>query len=216
MIMDPTARAHSYRRVAVLPDHLANKIAAGEVIQRPESAVKELLENALDAGARHLTVIIKDGGTTLIQVVDDGAGMDEQDAVASFLRHATSKIASYEELEEIRTYGFRGEALASIAAVAQVTMKTRRAGDDMAVVVRIDGGAPPRISREGREPGTSVSVQNLFYNVPARRKFLKTTTTEFRHVYDAVHRIALGRPDVAVTFISDDETIFDLKPATVE
>jgi DNA mismatch repair protein MutL len=214
--MDPTDRNGMHRRIAVLPDHLANKIAAGEVIQRPESAVKELLENSLDAGARQITVILRDGGTTLIQVVDDGAGMDEQDAVASFLRHATSKIASYEDLEEIRTYGFRGEALASIAAVAQVTMKTRRAADDMAIVVRIDGGAGPRISREGREPGTSVSVQNLFYNVPARRKFLKTVTTEFRHVYDAVHRIALGRPDVAITFISDDETIFDLKPAAIE
>ena len=214
--MEATERTFINRRIAVLPDHLANKIAAGEVIQRPESAVKELLENSLDAGARQITVIIRDGGTSLIQVVDDGAGMDEQDAVASFLRHATSKIASYEELEEIRTYGFRGEALASIAAVAQVTMKTRRASDDVAVVVRIDGGGAPRISREGREPGTSIAVQNLFYNVPARRKFLKTVTTEFRHVYDAVHRIALGRPDVAITFISDDETIFDLKPATVE
>ena len=214
--MELTERTVIHRRIAVLPDHLANKIAAGEVIQRPESAVKELLENSLDAGARSVTVIIKDGGTSLIQVVDDGAGMDEQDAVASFLRHATSKISSYEELEEIRTYGFRGEALASIASVAQVTMKTRRTADDMAVEVRIDGGGAPRISREGRAPGTSVSIQNLFYNVPARRKFLKTTATEFRHVYDAVHRIALGRPDVAITFISDDETIFDLKPATVE
>ena len=214
--MEPTERTIINRRIAVLPDHLANKIAAGEVIQRPESAVKELLENSLDAGAQSITVIIKDGGTSLIQVVDDGSGMDEQDALASFLRHATSKIASYEELEEIRTYGFRGEALASIASVAQVTMKTRRPADDMAVVVRLDGGGAPRLSREGREPGTSVSVHNLFYNVPARRKFLKTTTTEFRHVYDAVHRIALGSPDVAITFISDDETIFDLKPATVE
>jgi DNA mismatch repair protein MutL len=214
--MEPTERTFVNRRIAVLPDHLANKIAAGEVIQRPESAVKELLENSLDAGAQHITVIINDGGTSLIQVVDDGAGMDEQDAVASFLRHATSKIASYEELEAIRTYGFRGEALASIASVAQVTMKTRRVSDDMAVVVRIDGGGAPRISREGREPGTSISVQNLFFNVPARRKFLKTVTTEFRHVYDAVHRIALGRPDVAITFISDNEPIFDLKPAAVE
>jgi DNA mismatch repair protein MutL len=214
--MEATERTFISRRIAVLPDQLANKIAAGEVIQRPESAVKELLENSLDAGATQITVIIKDGGTSLIQVADNGAGMDEQDAVASFLRHATSKIASYEELEEIRTYGFRGEALAAIASVSQVTMKTRRAADDVAVVVRIEGGSAPRISREGREPGTSISVQNLFFNVPARRKFLKTVTTEFRHVYDAVHRIALGRPDVAIMFISDDETIFDLKPASVE
>src|SRR5512137_2909302 len=125
MSTDPTAAAVPYRRVAVLPEHIANKIAAGEVIQRPESVVKELLENALDAGARSLQVIIKGGGADLVQIVDDGCGMDEQDAVASFLRHATSKIASYEDLEAINTYGFRGEALASIAAVAQVTMKTR-------------------------------------------------------------------------------------------
>ncbi len=140
--------------MTVLPEHIANKIAAGEVIQRPESVVKELLENALDAGARSIEVIIKDGGKELIQVTDDGTGMDEQDAVASFLRHATSKIVSYEDLEAIRTYGFRGEALASIAAVAQVTMKTRRAGDDVATVVKIAGeGAPDHHARCARAAG---------------------------------------------------------------
>jgi DNA mismatch repair protein MutL len=203
-------------RIQVLPEHLANKIAAGEVIQRPESVVKELLENSLDAGAKNILVVIKDGGRQLIQVVDDGTGMDEQDAVASFLRHATSKISSYEDLEAIQTYGFRGEALASIAAVAQVDMKTRRSEEDAAVVVRIDGGAEPIISREGREPGTSVTVQNLFFNVPARRKFLKSSTTEFRHIYDVVQRVALSHSELALKFISDDDTILDLRPSTLE
>lgn len=203
------------RKVQVLPDHLANQIAAGEVIQRPDSVVKELLENSLDAGAKNIIVLIKDGGKKLIQIVDDGVGMDEQDAIASFLRHATSKISSMEDLEGIKTYGFRGEALASVAAVAQVTMKTRRAEDAAAVVVQISGGSNPRISREGREPGTSISVQNLFYNVPARRKFLKSSSTEFRHIYDVVQRVALSHPDLSLKFISDDETILDLKQQTL-
>ena len=150
------------RKVAVLPDHIANKIAAGEVIGRPASVVKELVENSLDAGASSVLVAVREGGRTFIQVTDDGAGMDEQDARASFLRHATSKIASYEELESVTSFGFRGEALASIAAVARVTMKTRRREDESATVVKIDGGGPPALSREGREPGTTLTVQNLF------------------------------------------------------
>jgi DNA mismatch repair protein MutL len=204
------------RRVTVLPEHIANKIAAGEVIQRPESVVKELLENALDAGASSIEVIIKDGGKELIQIIDDGTGMDEQDAVASFLRHATSKIASYEDLEAIRTYGFRGEALASIAAVAQVTMKTRREADDVATVVKIAGEEPPTISLDARGRGTTVTVQNLFFNVPARRKFLKTTNTEFRHIHEIVQRTALAHPGLAFTFISDGDTIFRLKASTID
>lgn len=203
------------RRVQILPEHLANQIAAGEVIQRPESVVKELLENSLDAGAKNVLVVVKEGGKRLIQVVDDGVGMDEQDAVTAFLRHATSKIASVEDLEAIRTYGFRGEALASIAAVAEVTMKTRRHADDAAVVVQIDGGNTPRISREAREPGTSVAVQNLFFNTPARRKFLKSASTEFRHIAEAVQRVAISHPEIAIKFISDDETILDVKSGTL-
>jgi DNA mismatch repair protein MutL len=203
------------RKVTVLPEHIANKIAAGEVIQRPESVVKELMENSLDAGATSLLVVLKDAGKKLIQVTDNGFGMDEADAVASFLRHATSKISDYKDLEAIRTFGFRGEALASLAAVAQVTMKTRRAEDPDAVVVRIEGGGAPRVSRDGREPGTTILVNNLFYNVPARRKFLKSDTTEFRHVYDVVHRVAISRPDISLEFISNDETIFRLKPTTL-
>jgi DNA mismatch repair protein MutL len=203
------------RRIAVLPDHIANKIAAGEVIQRPASVVKELVENALDAGATNILVVVKEGGRTSIQVTDDGTGMDERDAIASFLRHATSKIESYEDLESITSFGFRGEALASIAAVARVTLKTRRPDDESATVVKIEGGGAPAVSREGREPGTTLIVANLFYNVPARRKFLKSGATEFRHVYDEVQRIAISRPDIALHFISDNDTVFNLKPAAL-
>ena len=201
------------RRIEVLPDHIANKIAAGEVIQRPASVVKELIENALDAGASDILVVVREGGRASIQVTDDGAGMDERDAVTSFLRHATSKIASYEDLESVTSFGFRGEALASIAAVARVTLKTRRRDDETATVVKIEGGDPPAVSHEGREPGTTLVVGNLFYNVPARRKFLKSAVTEFRHVYDEVQRIALSKPDIALHFISDNDTVFNLKPA---
>lgn len=203
------------RRIQVLPENIANKIAAGEVIQRPDSVVKELIENSLDSGAKNIDIIIKEGGKQLIQVVDDGSGMDERDAVESFLRHATSKIATYEDLEDIRTFGFRGEALASIGAVAQVTMKTRRMEDEAAVVVQIDGGGSPRVTREGREPGTSLIVRNLFYNVPARRKFLKSNNTEFRHVYETVQRAAISHPEAAFRFTSDDETILDVKAGSI-
>lgn len=206
----------SERRVHILHEHLANQIAAGEVIQRPESVVKELLENALDAGAKQIVVVVKEGGKKLIQVIDDGDGMSEEDAVASFQRHATSKIATLEDLEAIRTYGFRGEALASIAAVAHVTMKTRRREDETAVVVQIEGGGGQRVSREAREAGTSISVQNLFYNTPARRKFLKSAATELRHIAEAVQRVALSQPEVALRFISEEETLLDLKAASLQ
>jgi len=214
--MQTGAETPRRRRIEVLPDHIANKIAAGEVIQRPESVVKELVENALDAGARSLQVIIKGGGTDLVQVVDDGCGMDEQDAVSSFLRHATSKITTYEDLEEIRTYGFRGEALASIAAVAQVVMTTRREEDELAVVVRVHPGGETECLRDARAVGTTVTVSNLFYTVPARRKFLKSRQTEFRHVHDVLVRTALAHPELSIDFTSDNETVFRLKPSTVE
>jgi DNA mismatch repair protein MutL len=216
MSNSPLSHEAPARRVAVLPDHIANKIAAGEVIQRPESVVKELVENALDAGARSLQVIIKGGGCDLVQVIDDGCGMDEQDAVTSFLRHATSKIVKYEDLEKIVTYGFRGEALASIAAVAQATMITRRAEDEVAVVVRVHAGGKTEVSREARAVGTTVTVSNLFYTVPARRKFLKSAQTEFRHIHDVLVRTALAHPELNIEFYSDNETVFRLKPSTVE
>ncbi|HMK39269.1 MAG TPA: DNA mismatch repair endonuclease MutL, partial [Bacteroidota bacterium] len=203
----------THRRISVLPDNIANKIAAGEVIQRPASVVKELIENSLDAGASSILVVVREGGRALIQVTDDGAGMDERDALASFLRHATSKITSYEDLESISSFGFRGEALASIAAVARVTMKTRRREDEFATVVTIEGGGAPGLSQEGREPGTTLIARNLFYNVPARRKFLKSGVTEFRHVYDEVQRVAISVPGIALHFISDNDTVFNLKPA---
>ncbi len=203
------------KRVHILPEQIANKIAAGEVVQRPESVVKELLENSLDAESKSLTVVVKEGGIDLVQVSDNGEGMDEEDAVNAFGRHATSKIATYEDLEAIRTFGFRGEALASIAAVARVTMKTRRRDMEEAVIVRAEGGGKLSVSRGAREPGTTVSVQNLFFNVPARRKFLKTPTTEFRHVYDAVHRIAISYPEIALEFVSDGDQIFKLSPAAL-
>ena len=202
-------------RIHILPESIANKIAAGEVVQRPESVVKELLENSLDAGSGRLFVQVNKGGATLIEVGDDGSGMGEDDAVLAFQRHATSKISTYEDLEAIRTFGFRGEALASIAAVAQVTLTSRRKENDTAVVVKIDGGGTPRISREAREPGTTITVRNLFYNVPARRKFLKSSTTEFRHVYDTVHRVALSHPDLSIEFLSDGKPVFQLKPSTL-
>ncbi len=199
-------------RIQVLPEHLANKIAAGEVIQRPDSVVKELLENSFDAGATEITLVVEEGGKKLIQVIDNGSGMDESDAVTSFLRHATSKISTYEDLEAISTYGFRGEALASIAAVARVTLKTKQKESDVATVVQMDGGKP-RVTKEAREHGTTISVHNLFHNVPARRKFLKSNTTEFRHVYETVQRMALSHPHVAIDFVSDGEVILSLKPA---
>jgi DNA mismatch repair protein MutL len=199
-----------YHSIALLPEHIANKIAAGEVIQRPASVVKELLENSLDAGAARITLVVKDGGTSYIQVGDDGGGMEESDARLAFLRHATSKITAVEDLEEIRTYGFRGEALASIAAVARVAMVTRRMGNDTAVALKVEGGGPLTVSREAREPGTTITVLNLFYNVPARRKFLKSPQTEFRHIHEAVERIALSRPDAAIDFLSNGEKILHL------
>ncbi|MRR12570.1 DNA mismatch repair endonuclease MutL, partial [bacterium] len=203
------------RTIHILSEQIANKIAAGEVVLRPESVVKELLENSLDAGARSITLQVKEGGTSLIQIADDGSGMGEEDAVLAFQRHATSKIASYEDLESIRTFGFRGEALASIAAVARVTLTTRRKEDDTAVVVMIEGAGSVKVSRAAREPGTTIAVQNLFYNVPARRKFLKSLTTEYRHVYDAVHRIAISYPEIAIEFLSDGEQILNLRPASL-
>ncbi len=208
--------ADARRSIWILPDHLANRIAAGEVIQRPESVVKELLENSLDAGATAVTVVIKDAGSTLIQVSDSGAGMSEVDAAVSFQRHATSKIRTADDLDAILTYGFRGEALASIAAVSRVTMKTRAKDAEVATTVAIEGGGQPQFGQESREQGTTVSVGMLFYNTPARRKFLKSPATEFRHIYECVQRVALSRPDVAVHFVSDGETLLHVRPSTRE
>lgn len=202
--------------IAILPEHLANKIAAGEVVQRPESVVKELVENSIDAGAKTISIVIKEGGKSLIQISDDGMGMNEEDAVMAFARHATSKIKSYEDLETVRTLGFRGEALASIAAVAHVELKTRRAADDVGTLVRIEGGDVREQSKTSAQPGTTITVRNLFYNTPARRHFLKSNNTEFKHIYDIVQRVALSHPEMAIEFTSDGERLLDVKATSLE
>jgi len=193
--------------IHVLPRELADKIAAGEVVQRPGSAVKELIENSIDAGARSVTVVLKGAGKTLIRVTDDGSGMGWHDALSSFSRHATSKISSHADLDAIRTLGFRGEALAAISAVSSVEMKTKRAADEIGTRVHVEGGTVRVHEKEGCSAGTSVSVRNLFYNTPGRRKFLKSDRTEFRHILDAVQRAAMSRPDISFVLISDGETI---------
>ena len=199
------------KTIKILPEHLANKIAAGEVIQRPSSAVKELIENSLDAYSKSIKLIIKDGGKELIQVVDDGDGMCADDAVVAFHRHATSKIETYEDLEAIKTLGFRGEALSSIAAVSQVELRTRREIDTVGLKVRFDGGKESQIVQDACPQGTSVTMRNLFFNTPARRNFLKSKSTEYRHIYDVVQRCALSYPDVGFQFYSDDEMILNLR-----
>ncbi len=201
--------------INILPDHLANKIAAGEVVQRPESVIKELLENSIDAGSTSISVTIKNAGKTLMQVVDNGKGMSEQDALTSFARHATSKISSYEDLENIRTLGFRGEALASIAAIAQVELKTRRNDDTVGTLITIEGSEVLERSKTSHQQGTSISVKNIFYNTPARRQFLKSNNTEFKHIYDTIQRLALSRPDIALEFVSDEDTILALPSQTL-
>ncbi len=201
--------------IKILSENLANKIAAGEVIQRPASAVKELIENAIDAHARSLTIVIKDGGKSLIQIVDNGDGMSKEDAVVAFQRHATSKISRYEDLENIRTLGFRGEALASIAAVAQVEMRTRKRESDVGIKIRIDGGIVVEIAEEATAVGTSIQVKNLFFNTPARRKFLKSDPMEFKHIIDVIQRVGMSHPKVDVKFISDDELVLNLKSTDI-
>jgi DNA mismatch repair protein MutL len=202
--------------IKILPPELASKIAAGEVVQRPASVVKELIENSIDAGASSVTIVIRDAGKSLIQVVDDGAGMSASDSRVAFERHATSKISTYDDLENIRTLGFRGEALASIAAVAQVELKTKRASDEAGALVRIDGGEMKKDGKVGMEPGTSVSVKNLFYNTPARKHFLKSNATEFKHIYETIQRFAISHPEIAFQFVSETEVVFDAKPSALD
>ena len=182
--------------IQLLSDHIANQIAAGEVIQRPASAVKELLENAIDAGATEIQLVVKDAGKELIQVIDNGKGMSPTDARMSFERHATSKIRNIDDLFRIRTMGFRGEALASVAAVAQVEMKTRLANSDIGTRICIEGTEVKLQEPCATPPGTNIMIKNLFFNVPARRHFLKSNTTEFRHIIDEFTRIALAHPKI--------------------
>ena len=197
----------------ILPRNIADMIAAGEVVQRPASVVKELMENAVDAGADEVTVAVTDAGRTLIQVIDNGCGMSPDDAVLCFERHATSKIATAEDLQEITTFGFRGEALASIAAVADVVLRTRRAEDEVGVEVHISGSEHVS-SREVAAPqGCNFAVRNLFFNIPARRKFLKSDTVEFRHIVEEFQRVALTRPDIAFTLTHNGRDVHVLKKA---
>jgi DNA mismatch repair protein MutL len=196
--------------IKLLPDSVANQIAAGEVIQRPASIVKELVENSVDAGAKTINVIIKDSGRTLVQIIDDGSGMSETDARLSFERHATSKITSAQDLFAIRTKGFRGEALASIAAVAMVELKTRKNDSEIGTLIQINASKV-----ETQEPcscpvGSSFSVKNLFYNIPARRKFLKSDNTEMRHIVNEFQKIVLAHPEIRFSLYHNDNEVYNL------
>ncbi len=190
--------------ITLLPDSVANQIAAGEVVQRPASAVKELLENAIDAGANDIKLIIKDAGRSLIQVIDNGKGMSPTDARMSFERHATSKIKKAEDLFDIRSMGFRGEALASIAAIAQVELKTRQHGEDMGTHIIIEGSKVIEQSEIATQEGTIFSIKNLFFNTPARRNFLKSNPVETRHIQEEFTRVALMHPHIAFSFYDEE------------
>lgn len=196
--------------IRLLPDSVANQIAAGEVVQRPASAVKELMENAVDAQATIVKLIIKDAGRTLIQVVDDGKGMSETDARLSFERHATSKIQSADDLFNLHTMGFRGEALASIAAIAQVELKTKRDEDELGTLVEIEGSVFKAQEPCALPTGTSLSIKNLFFNVPARRNFLKSDAVEFRHIVEEFERVAFAHPHIAFTLTHNGTEVFNL------
>lgn len=201
--------------IHLLPDAIANQIAAGEVVQRPASVVKELMENAVDAGAHRIQVIIRESGRLLVQVIDDGSGMSETDARMSLERHATSKIRKAEDLFSLRTMGFRGEALASIAAVAQVEMKTRLADRELGTLLAVEGSEVKRQEPVVTEKGTSIAVRNLFYNIPARRNFLKSNPVEMRHIVEEFQRIALAHPDLSFSLVHGDEKIYDLESSNL-
>ncbi len=200
-------------KIQLLPDHVANQIAAGEVVQRPASVVKELLENAIDAGASHIKLLIKDAGKTLVQVIDDGEGMSATDARLSFERHATSKIKSAEDLFQLHTKGFRGEALASIAAVAHVELKTKTENIDVGTLLKIEGSEVMEQEVIVTPKGTSVAVKNLFFNIPARRNFLKSNPVETRHIIDEFHRVALAHPNIGFSMLNNGAEVF-LLPAS--
>ncbi|ABL64239.1 DNA mismatch repair endonuclease MutL [Chlorobium phaeobacteroides] len=198
-------------KIARLPDNVANKISAGEVVQRPASVIKELLENAIDACASKITVTIKDAGKELVQIVDNGIGMSRQDALLSVERFATSKISGVEDLDSLMSLGFRGEALPSIASVSQFELKTKPEGALLGFRFRCDGGEPVEESEVNAEKGTTITVRNLFYNVPARRKFLKSNATEFRHIFESVKSLALAYPEIEWKMVSDDEELFHFR-----
>lgn len=203
-------------KIVLLPDNIANQIAAGEVIQRPASAVKELMENAVDAGASDIKLIINDAGKSLVQVIDNGSGMSEMDARMCFERHATSKIQTIDDLFHIRTMGFRGEALASVAAVAQVELKTKRDSDEAGTYLEIENSIVKRQEPIAVATGTSIAMKNLFFNVPARRNFLKSNAAEMRHIVDEFTRVALAFPHIFFSLISNGQELFHLEAGTLK
>jgi DNA mismatch repair protein MutL len=196
--------------IQLLPDSIANQIAAGEVVQRPASAVKELMENSIDAGATHIRVIVKEAGKTLLHVIDNGKGMSETDARMSLERHATSKIRKAEDLFTLHTMGFRGEALASIAAVSQMELKTRLPEHELGTLLVVEASDVKRQEPVACDKGTSICVKNLFYNIPARRNFLKSNASEYQHIIDEFQRLALSHPEIAFQFIESDSLEYDL------
>ncbi len=202
--------------IQLLPDHIANQIAAGEVIQRPASAVKELLENAVDAGATDIQLIINDAGKQLIQVIDNGMGMSETDARMAFERHATSKIREIDDLFRIKTMGFRGEALASIAAVAQVEIKTKKATDTAGTLIEIENSIVTKQEPVAAANGTSIAMKNLFFNVPARRNFLKSNAAEMRHIADEFIRVSMAYPEIFFSLSANGQELFHLEKGTLK
>lgn len=203
-------------KIQLLPDNIANQIAAGEVIQRPSSAVKELLENAVDAGATEIRLLVADAGKSLVQVIDNGSGMSETDARMSFERHATSKINNIDDLFRIRTMGFRGEALASIAAVAQVELKTRRQEDETGTYIEIENSMVKKQEPVAYTQGTSIAMKNVFFNVPARRNFLKTNPVEMRHIVDEFIRVAMAFPEISFSLTANGQEMFHLTGGTLK
>ena len=201
--------------IKLLPDNIANQIAAGEVVQRPASIVKELLENSIDAGATSIKLITKEGGILLVQIIDNGSGMSVTDARMCWERHATSKISSADDLFKLKSFGFRGEALASIAAIAHVEMKTKRAEDEIGTLIKIEGSKVNEQSQIATPNGTTFSIRNLFYNVPARRNFLKSVPVEMRHIIDEFTRVAMPHHNIAMGLYHNDKEVFELKPTTL-
>ena len=201
--------------IQLLPDHVANQIAAGEVVQRPASVVKELLENAIDASSTSITLLLKDAGKTLISVTDNGTGMSPADALLSFERHATSKIKIAEDLFKLNTKGFRGEALASIAAIAHVSLKTKLQDQQIGTKINVQGSKVVAQEPAVVPKGTTIAVKNLFFNIPARRNFLKSNPVETRHIIDEFHRVALAHPSISFTMTHNDDLVFNLPPSNV-
>ncbi len=199
--------------IQLLPDSIANQIAAGEVVQRPASAAKELIENSIDSGATSIKLIIKEAGKALLQVIDNGSGMSETDARMSLERHATSKIRKAEDLFTLHTMGFRGEALASIAAVSQLELKTRKENNELGILLVVEGSSVKKQEPVATDKGTAIAIRNLFYNIPARRNFLKSNPVELKHIVDEFQRLALARPDINFELIQEDDVIYNLPEA---